>query len=113
LKRIIDIEYADICSDSIIYRGKLRVFITDGSFFDAWFSLKVPGRFAYHWERRHIDGMIYRHDNFPDTKWILVSTFPKHFHNGSQDTVIESYIDEDPPKGIQQFMDFIRSRLRS
>ena len=81
LKKIIDIEYADLSTDSIIFRGKLRVFVKDGSFVDVWFSLKVPGRFSYHWERRHIDGTMYRHDNFPDVNWqrISTSTYPSTF----------------------------------
>ena len=111
LKVIVDTEYADITTDSIIIRGKLRAFVNDGSFLDVWFSLKVSDRFSYHWERRHIDGTMYRHDNFPDPNWKVVSTFPKHFHNGSQDTVEESHIDEDPATGLRQFMDFVRSRL--
>jgi hypothetical protein len=111
LKRIIDAEYADILTDSIIFRGKLRAFVEDSSFIDVWFSLKISGRFSYHWERRHIDGSMYRHDNFPDTNWQRVSTYPKHFHNGSQDAVEESNIDENPVVGLRQFMEFVRSQL--
>jgi hypothetical protein len=37
--------------------------LVDGSYLDVWFSRKFPGRYAYHWERRHVDGSIYRHDN--------------------------------------------------
>jgi hypothetical protein len=111
LKRIIDTEYADVSTDSVIFRGKLRVFVVDDSFIDVWFSLKIPGRFSYHWERRHIDGTMYRHDNFPDTNWRRVSTYPKHFHNGSQYIVEESCIDENPLVGLHQFMDFARSYL--
>jgi hypothetical protein len=86
LKRIIDVEYHDIlaATGTDIFRDKIRAYISDGSFVDIWFSKKIPGRFSYHWERRHIDGKIYRHDNFPDPCWKKVSTFPKHFHNGSQ-----------------------------
>lgn len=46
-KRIIDTEYADIVTDSIISRGKLRAFVNDGSFIDIWFSLKISGQFSY------------------------------------------------------------------
>lgn len=38
-------------------------------------------------------------------------TFPKHFHNGSQDAIEGSYIDENPAIGLRQFMDFVRSKL--
>jgi hypothetical protein len=111
LKRIIDTEYADISTDSIISRGKLRAFLDDGSFIDVWFSLKITGRFSYHWERRHIDGSMYRHDNFPDINWQSVSTYPKHFHNDSQDAVEESYMDDNPRISLRQFMEFVRSQL--
>jgi hypothetical protein len=78
-----------------------------------WFSIKAAGRFSYHWERRHIDGTMYRHDNFPDTNWQDVSTYPKHFHNGSQDAVYENRIDDDPFSALRQFMDFARAHLAS
>jgi len=83
----------------------------DDSFIDVWFSLKVSGRFSYHWERRHVDGIMFRHDNFPDTNWKIISTFPKHYHNRSQDAVEESNIDDDPFLALRQFMDFARSHL--
>jgi hypothetical protein len=112
LKRIVDIEYSDIIRDSDIYHDKLRVFIRDGSIADIWFSKKIPGRFSYHWERRQIDGKIYRHDSFPDPQWSGLSTFPKHFHNGTQNTVQESDISDDPATGIREFMDFVKQMLK-
>lgn len=112
LKRIVDIEYNDITRDSSIHHDKLRVFMRDGSIVDIWFSKKIPGRFSYHWERRQIDGAIYRHDNFPDPRWKEVATFPKHFHNGSQNRVHESKINDYPASGVREFMDFIREMLR-
>jgi len=110
LKRIIDIEYHVILAGAgtDIFHDKVRAYIRDGSFVDIWFSKKIPGRFSYHWERRYIDGRIYRHDNFPDPRWKKIATFPKHFHNGSQKEVQESSIDDDPVKGLRQFMDFVR-----
>lgn len=114
LKRIIDIEYQDILADagSDIFQGKIRAYILDGSFVDIWFSRKIPGRFSYHWERRHIDGKIYRHDNFPDPRWKSISTFPKHFHDGSQTYVQESTIEEEPASGLRQFMAFVSDMLK-
>lgn len=113
LKRIIDIEFHDVLggSGTDIYHDKIRAFIKDDSFVDIWFSRKIQGRFSYHWERGHIDNRIYRHDNFPDPRWKKISTFPKHFHNGSQRQVEESSIDDDPVTGLRQFMDFVRKRL--
>jgi hypothetical protein len=54
---------------------------------------------------------MYRHDNFPDKNWEKVSTYPRHFHNGSQDAVEESHLDEDPVVGLRQFMEFVRFQL--
>jgi len=39
---------------------------------------------------------MFRHDNFPDINWRIVPTFPKHFHNGSQDAVEESDLTMTP-----------------
>ncbi len=112
LKRIVDIEYNDIVTDSDIYHGKLRVHIADDSIVNIWFSKKMPGRFSYHWERRHVDGKIYRHDNFPDPRWKGVATFPKHFHSGHQHQVQESQITDEPVSGVREFMDFVRRMLK-
>ena len=112
LARIIDIEYHDIVlGASQVYHDKIRVHLRDGSFIDIWFSKKIPGRFSYHRERMHLDGTIYRHDNFPDPRWKIISTFPKHFHDGSQTQVYESSIDDDPIAGLRQFMDFVRKKI--
>jgi len=111
IKRIVDIEYAQVVVSSEIFHDKLRISITDGSFVDIWFSTKIPGRFSYHWEKRHIDGKIYRHDNFPDPRWKKLSTFPRHFHNGFQERVKESQISDDPVEAIHQFMDFIQEKV--
>jgi hypothetical protein len=114
LARIIDIEYHDIMQGaSQVYHDKIRAYLLDGSFIDIWFSKKMAGRFSYHWERRHLDESLYRHDNFPDPRWKNVSTYPKHFHDGSQAQVSASSIDDDPLKGLRQFMDFVRSRILS
>ena len=112
LKRIVGIEYNDIIRDSSIPHDKLRVFIRDGSIVDIWFSKKIPGRFSYHWEKRQIDGKICRHDNFPDSRWKEVATFPKHFHDGSQNRIHGSKINDDLASGVREFMDFIRKMLK-
>jgi hypothetical protein len=111
IKRVIDIEYGDIVNNSLIYRDKLRVFIIDSSLVDIWFSKVIPDRFSFHWERRHIDGTLYRYDNFPDPRWKLVSTYPEHFHNGSQSQVQASNLCRDRLQSIHEFMDFIKSTL--
>ncbi|MGC9345763.1 MAG: toxin-antitoxin system TumE family protein [Candidatus Bathyarchaeales archaeon] len=94
------------------FYGKLRLHVSDESYIDIWFSMKIPGRYAYHWERRHIDGSIYRHDNRPHVHLKNMETFPKHFHDGSDENVVESYLSEDPVEAIKTFLEFVRRKLR-
>lgn len=112
LQKIVEAEYHEVVAFTEIIQNKLRIHLSDYSFADVAFSLKVPGRYSYHWERRHIDGTVYRHDNFPDPRWRFVATFPKHFHNGSEAHVEESNLSEDPEVGIRQFMEFIQSKTQ-
>ncbi len=84
--------------------NEFRIILTEGSFIDVWFSLKLQGRYSYHWERKLFDGSIYRHDNAPHKKWEDISTFPKHFHNGSEDNVMLSHISENPELALREFL---------
>lgn len=88
---------------------KLRIELVDGSFADVWIS--ISGRYSYHWNRLEINGTIYRYDNAPHRKWAYVATFPHHFHNKSEKTVIESDIPLTPETQMKYFMDFIRKTL--
>lgn len=91
---------------------KLRLDIVDGSLLDIYLS--VSGRYSYHWERRLTDaGDLYRHDNAPHQKWRHVTTFPKHFHNGSENNVIDSHLSDDPETAIREFLTFARRTLSS
>jgi hypothetical protein len=111
LKAIIDTEYADIVVDSQITDAKIRVFLSDGSYLDFWWSEVSLGRFAHHWNRRHIDGTIYRHDNAPHKKRQHVATFPKHYHCEREENVIGSNIPDDPEAAIRFFLEFCRAML--
>jgi hypothetical protein len=112
LKDIAEIEFNDIVKDVIISDiNALRIILNDESFVDVWYSLKLEKRYSYHWERKHIDGAIYRHDNVPHKKWENVSSFPKHFHNGSEEYVIESHINEVPGDGLKYFLSFIKQKM--
>ena len=42
---------------------KMRVIFVDGDFLDIYWS--PTGRYSLHYERRHIDGTIYRLNNAP------------------------------------------------
>ncbi|HJW87338.1 MAG TPA: DUF6516 family protein [Candidatus Brocadiaceae bacterium] len=113
LKEIAEIEFSDIVEDVITTDiNQLRIILVDGSFIDVWYSLKLRGRYSYHWERNHIDGSIYRHDNAPHKKWQHAVTFPKHFHNGKEEIVVESNINETPNEGLRGFLFFVRQKLK-
>ncbi len=112
LREIAEVEFADIVVEAFVPDvNELRIILTDGSFIDVWFSLKLAGRYSYHWERRAVDGTIYRHDNAPHKRWQSVVTFPKHFHNASETNVVESYLSEDPEKALREFLTFVRNKL--
>lgn len=87
---------------------KLRLFVRDDTFIDVWLSHDLR-RYAYHWEQRAKRGLFYRHDNAPDHPEI--STHPKHFHNGGEDKIEESYISDDPPAALREFLKFARRIL--
>ena len=111
---IAEIEFADIVVNAVVPGiNKLRLFLNDGSFIDVWFSLKLSGRYSYHWERQAIDGTIYRHDNAPHLQWKSVATFPKHFHDGSESNVSESHISDVPEQGLREFLTFVGSKLKT
>lgn len=55
-----------------------------------------------------VDDTVYRHDNLPDKEARNLSTFPKHFHEGSEENIRESRISDDPERAIRQFLTFVR-----
>ena len=114
LREIAEIEFADVVTAVMIPDlNALRSFLTDGSFVDVWFSLKLQGRYSFYWERRAIDGKIYRHDNAPHRRWEAVATFPRHFHSGSEANVVESHLSPDPAQALREFLAFVRITLRA
>ena len=114
LREIAETEFSDIVGDVLVPGiNELRIFLRDGSFIDIWYSLKLADRYSYHWERRGIDGGIYRHDNAPHRRWQSVDTFPKHFHNGSELRVIESQISAVPEDALRQFLAFARRKMKT
>lgn len=46
---------------------KLRLSIIDGSIVDCFWS--ASGKCSYHWDRRAIDGSLYRRGNAPHAYW--------------------------------------------
>jgi len=111
LRRIAEIEFSDVVLFSDMVGRKLRLWLIDDSYIDVNLSKKIKGRFGFHWERGHVDGSLFRYDNFPDTAWRHVTTFPYHFHNGSQSNVEDSPFDRDIVQGFRQFLTFVREQL--
>jgi hypothetical protein len=112
LQGIVEREFPDIISSTLLGEvNELRIFLNDGSFVDVWLSLKLNGRYSYHWERRALDNTVYRHDNAPHLKWQSVSTFPKHYHDGSEGNVTASYISDDPEMAVREFLLFVRETV--
>ena len=112
LKDIAEIEFHEIVEDVIISDiNEIRIVLKDESFIDIWFSLKLKGRYNYHWERKLIDGLIFRHDNAPHLRWKDIATFPKHFHDGSEDIVVSSHISDSPESGLREFLSFALNRI--
>lgn len=113
LKEIAEIEFGDIVEDVLITDiNELRIVLIDGSFIDIWFSLKLRGRYSYHWERKFINGSIFRHDNAPHMRWKDIPTFPKHFHNGSEDIVVSSHIADSPELALKEFLTFVSEHIK-
>lgn len=105
-------EFPNIVVTATIIRDKLRILLRDSSYIDFWWSSNIPGRFAHHWERTHVDGTIYRHDNMPHPSWQHVATFPQHYHEGDQNHVVESLLPPNPPEtALRAFLTFARQKL--
>ena len=91
--------------------AKVRAVFIDGSFLDIYWS--SSGRYSLHYERRHIDGTVYRHDNAPHERHRHIRTFPKHFHRGSEDRVEESSLPEDSVEAMEYFLRFISDLIHA
>jgi len=113
LEEIAEIEFGTIVEDVLITDiNELRIVLIDESYIDLWFSLKLRGRYSYHWERKFINGSIFRHDNAPHMRWKDITTFPKHFHNGSEDIVISSRISDNPELALKEFLTFVSEHIK-
>jgi len=88
---------------------KLRLNVIDGSFIDVFYSAR--GRYSFHWERREINGTFYRYDNAPHPRWKDIKTFPRHFHDGSEENCKESYLSDDPIAAMEEILKFMKSKL--
>lgn len=83
----------------------LRLEFRDSSFLDIRIT---NGGYSYHWERRSIDGEIYRWDNAPHHQ--EVTTFPHHLHAGEEMDIIESSLPLTSAEDALRFvLEFIRN----
>lgn len=116
LQRQVLQEFTDIVEDAEVVISesgrpkKLRIYLIEGTFIDIWFS-SLTESYSYHWERKEIDGSLYRHDNAPHSRWSYVSSFPAHFHNGSEENVVESNLPKAPEEAVSAFLKFCRDKL--
>ncbi|MCK4821739.1 hypothetical protein KA005_38590 [bacterium] len=111
LKRIAEVEFPDIVKEVFSISYKIRIILIDNSFVDVNLSRKLPDRFGYHWECKDVSGVIFRYDNFPDKNWKKLSTYPYHFHNGSQENVEVTPFPLAVIDGFRAFMEFARNKL--
>jgi hypothetical protein len=103
--------YPEIIVDAEIVYGKLRIYLIDESFIDVWISRRLPNRYAIHWERRHIDGSIYRWDNTPHEAHRHIPTFPHHFHEGHDREVKPYNYPGDMEKALMEALNYIREKI--
>lgn len=106
-------QFSDIIVDATLLGGtpaspnKLRLNLRDHSFLDIWLS--ADGDYAYHWEHRRRSGRLYRWDNAPH--YPKVETFPNHFHNGDENNIVASDLDDAPENALRQVLEFVRWHL--
>ncbi|GJQ60167.1 MAG: hypothetical protein D8M57_14835 [Candidatus Scalindua sp. AMX11] len=111
LKRIAEVEYADIVKETLFIGYKLRIILVDNSFINVHLSQRIPDKFSFHWECISSLGMLYRYDNFPDKNWQSVPTYPHHFHDDSQDVVKSSPFPLNSIDGFRAFMEFVKKKI--
>lgn len=113
LARTAEAEFSDVVTGTNYIGGtssspnKLRLALSDGSFVDIWLS--ADGDYAFHWERRRQTGQMYRWDNAPHHP--TMSTFPAHFHDGDEATIMESRLSTEPDTALREVLRFVRERL--
>ena len=113
LRRIAEVEFADVVKDSVVIDHKLRIFLIKHGFIDVSLSQKLLNKFGFHWEVTDPAGTIFRYDNFPDKNWSNVSSYPYHFHNGSQMNAEASPFPLAIVEGFRVFLEFVRTKTKS
>jgi len=109
IRRIAEVEFVDVVKNTFFVNYKLRIILIDNSFIDVNLSRTISHKFGFHWERP--DNSIYRYDNFPDNNWKYVSTYPYHFHKGTQDNVVPASFSLTIDQGFRDFMKFVKIEI--
>ncbi len=110
LKQLALINFFDIVEDAYIVPGPLnfprclRVLFVDGSFMEIRISEE---KYSFHYDRRMVDGRIFRLDNAPHHK--EVKTYPHHFHNAGEEAVEENTFGYSPEERFVHFIEFIKN----
>lgn len=112
LARIVEKEFSDIIEQVEVREDRLRLYVIDGSFVDVWFSRSIPCKYAFHWERRHIDNTVYRWDNAAHKRIEKLETFPHHFHEGSQHNIRPFGIKETVEDTLRVVLQYVRQRIK-
>ena len=112
LARIVEREFPDIVEHVEARKDRLRLHVIDGSFIDVWFSRRIPCKYAFHWERRHIDGTVYRWDNAAHKGLEGLETFPHHFHEGSQHNIRSFKAKETMEDTLRVILEYVRQRIK-
>ena len=112
LVKIAEEEFSDIVNSAELMEDRLRVYIIDDSFLDVWFSRRIPCKYAFHWERRHLNGSVYRWDNAAHRKVEGLETFPHHFHDGRQDSIRSFTPSDSMEDTLRHILRVIRDRLK-
>jgi len=111
IERMILVELKDLVRSSKILRNKLRFTFKDQSFLEIFKSNNITNRWAFHWERKHVDGLIYRHDNMPHKSWENIESFPWHYHYKSEENVIKSDFSNDIILNVQKLISILKDKI--
>lgn len=106
-------EFSHIVTGSSLVGGTvlkprvLRLHLSDRSYLDI--RLATDG-YVFHWERRSLDGTLYRWDDAPHHR--EVTTFPHHLHSGSESHISDSQIPTNSAESALRYvLSFIEEKM--
>ncbi len=112
LKEIALTRFSGLVSDAFMVRGPLyfprclRIIFNDHSFMEVRLSEQ---KYSFHYDRRHLDGRLFRLDNAPHYREI--KTYPEHFHKGNEENVEEDTFGKTFQEKFVAFMEFIEKLI--